>query len=268
MPINHRFLEHDFGNQFQTHNAILDKVPYEPEVLILGTYNPETKYPGADFFYGRKSSWFWVVMKNIFINGAANQQLIKRVCNRNGQLINPTLPEIQSLSVKIKITFADLIKQTMHNGNPKYILHDNQPNPKDIITYHGTNYNLISDNDLSALNDLGQVNWGTKDVIKYIQQTPSIKCVRFTRNPDGVWLHQWNQIVLANYTGRVIDFGRIHTPAGVGLAELGINPAIALARRWLWHNDKKRRFCDDWVIRQGVDRNSFNYPEHPHRLNG
>jgi len=51
MPVNHRFLEHDFGNGFQTHNAILDKTPYEPEVLFVGTFNPDVPTNPSDFFY-------------------------------------------------------------------------------------------------------------------------------------------------------------------------------------------------------------------------
>ena len=52
MSITHRFLEHDFGNSFATHNAILDTTPdYEPEVLFIGTYNPDVddKANVADF---------------------------------------------------------------------------------------------------------------------------------------------------------------------------------------------------------------------------
>jgi hypothetical protein len=268
MPVNHRFLEHDFGNGFQTHNAILDTTPYEPEMLILGTYNPGTNCPGADFFYGRKKSWFWVVMKNLCVNGPNNQQLTQRIPVGNNQLIGPELSEILTIAEKVKITFADLIKGVMHIGNPQYVVHDNPPDPKDKITYQGVQYDLISDNGLASLNNLGQINWATQGIIKYIQRTPSVTCVRFTRKPDYVWQQHWDQIRYADYGDREINFGRIHTPAGMGLMEAGVNPAKALARRWLWHGDSKRRFCEDWIEKYVIDPAVFNYLDHAHRLNG
>lgn len=67
MPIQHKFKEVDFENRFQTHNAILDVTPYKPEVLILGTFNPNTPgNPFVDFFYGR--NYLWTGFKNLFIH--------------------------------------------------------------------------------------------------------------------------------------------------------------------------------------------------------
>ncbi len=53
MSIQHKFYQTSFGNGFETHNAILDITPYKPEVMIVGTFNPDTPNANyADFFYG------------------------------------------------------------------------------------------------------------------------------------------------------------------------------------------------------------------------
>ena len=68
MPIEHKFLNYNkWNNGFQTHNAILDTMPYVPEVLILGTFNPNSlRNDFVDFFYGR--NWLWTGFKNLFIH--------------------------------------------------------------------------------------------------------------------------------------------------------------------------------------------------------
>ena len=50
MSIYHKFQEQDFGNSFQTHNSILDKVSYDPEVIFIGTFNHGWSWNQADFF--------------------------------------------------------------------------------------------------------------------------------------------------------------------------------------------------------------------------
>jgi hypothetical protein len=72
MKVNHKFLTIPSGintlnwNQnFFTQNAILkNKNIYKPEILFLGTFNPDLKTNPADFFYGR--NFFWTALKNLF----------------------------------------------------------------------------------------------------------------------------------------------------------------------------------------------------------
>lgn len=256
MPVNHRFLEHDFGNGFATHNAILDVMPYEPEVLFVGTYNPLTDAVNmADFFYGRRSSWFWPTMKNIFTYGHVVQFDRRQPVALGPQptLINPPLSEIFSLYTKTKMTFADLIKSVFDGPVQLSQFEEN------TVTYEGVQYNLLDDIDLAKLNKLGHVNWTTNEIIRYIQRTPSIGCVRLTRQPSNVWKQQWNQIATVDYK-RKINFGTIHTPAGRGLYEQGIPIATALARRWLHHPVTHKRLCDDWLQTHHVPVQKFLYP--------
>ena len=50
MSIQYKFYQTNFGNGFQTHNAILDITPYKPEVIVVGSFNPNTPSNFADFF--------------------------------------------------------------------------------------------------------------------------------------------------------------------------------------------------------------------------
>lgn len=53
MEIKHIFYDQDFGDGFSTHGLILE-TPYLPEIMIIGTFNPDTpKTNFADFFYER-----------------------------------------------------------------------------------------------------------------------------------------------------------------------------------------------------------------------
>lgn len=61
MIINHKFStvtlknkQLNWDNRFYTENVILKNVDiYKPEILFLGTFNPELQSNPADFFYGR-----------------------------------------------------------------------------------------------------------------------------------------------------------------------------------------------------------------------
>ena len=259
MPVNHRFLQHEFGNGFATHNAVLDRTPYAPEVLFVGTYNPTTDaVNSADFFYGRKTSWFWPTMKNIFVHGNVIQFNQRKLIQKGPPpvLIDPPLSEVFNLCSNTRMGFADLIKGTLHNGNPAYQLREN------IATYQGVDYDLTDDNALAKLSALGQVEWSTEDIIDYLRITPSIYCVRLTRQPDKIWQRQWKQIVGANY-GREMNFGTIHTPSGQGLRERGIQQATALARRWLFHRVDHKRLCDRWIQDHHVQVQNLNYSTPP-----
>lgn len=244
-PIKHRFADGDFDG-FSTANTIQKNGV--PEILFVGTYNPDTDVDAnpADFFYGR--NYFWPTMFNLFWENA----IVHMRKRRSFIPFEPALGAILNLSLDKSMSFADLIKSVFPEGGV-YRITGNV-----VTAYHRIQYNLIDDNALAKLHDLGQVNWATNDIIQYIRETPSIKWVRLTRQPDGVWRDPWNQIVNAGY-GRKVDFGTIHTPTGMGLQEKGVPIAKALARRWVHHPDPARRLPTEWLLAHGVNPANFDY---------
>jgi G:T/U-mismatch repair DNA glycosylase len=50
--IKHRFLDHQINP--------------ETEILILGTFNPDTEKNEADFFYGRGQNYLWQILSEIY----------------------------------------------------------------------------------------------------------------------------------------------------------------------------------------------------------
>ncbi len=50
--IKHRFINH--------------RINPETEILILGTFNPDTEKNEADFFYGRRRNYLWQILSDIY----------------------------------------------------------------------------------------------------------------------------------------------------------------------------------------------------------
>lgn len=255
MAVQHKFYQTNFGDGFQTENAILDRTPYKPEIMVIGTFNPNTPNANfADFFYGR--NFFWTAFKNLFIDNEV--VLLNRRMPARGVppvILNPTLSMIKDLCIKLKLTFSDLVLEVLHN-NPNYQLLQN-----DNVIFNEVEYNLIQDgrnrnvDGLQQLNALGQVNWNTQNIINYLCDNPQIKTVYFTRQPRGVWAIQWNLIVNHNF-GRALDFRKIFTPSGQGLQG---QPRIAhLINHWLFNNNENYDTLDnDWLMRHDIDINVF-----------
>lgn len=251
MFIHHKFKEVDFGKGFQTHNAVLDVTPYKPEVLVLGTFNPNTPgNPFVDFFYGR--NYFWTGLKNLFVH---NKMILKsrRISGNTRKLVqelNPALEEILEICTQVKITFADLITDVF--PNQEIILSQIE---KNNVTFNGREYDLINDGDLNALNNLGQVQWSTQTIIEYLKANPLIKHVYFTRQPNGVWGAQWNTIRTA-LAERNIIFTNIFTPSGMGL---GAGPRMQnLLHSWVHNrNPNFGKLSHSWLIKNEVNPNNF-----------
>lgn len=216
MPVRHKFYQSEFGSGFATHNAILDITPYQPEVLFLGTFNPDTPNANfADFYYGR--NFFWSAFKNLFITQQID--LLNRRMPQNGKpptILNPTLSEIFKICIKLKLTFADLALEVFHKENPNYKLLSN-----DNVIFNNAEFNLIQDGKkgniggLQQLNDMDQVNWNTKNIINFLCDNPQIHSIYLTRQPTGIWLNQWSQIVNHKCMGgRFLT--NIFTPSGQG----------------------------------------------------
>jgi hypothetical protein len=257
MPtIKHKFFQVNFGNGFETHNAILDIIPYKPEVMILGTFNPDTPNSNfADFLYGR--NYLWAAFKNLFIHNAV--VISNRRMPTNGTppaILNPTLPEIINLCIQLKLTFSDLILEVLHNNNPNF-----QPLPNDNIIFNGVEYNLIQDGQngniggLEQLKAINQVNWNTQNIIDYLCKNPQIKTIYFTRRPTSIWAEQWNFIVNHKcIAGRFTT--NIFTPSGLGLK--GKPRMNALLNHWV-HNENPDfgKLDNNWLSANGVTLNNF-----------
>lgn len=255
-PIKHKFYQTDFRNEFQTNNAILDITPYKPEVMIIGTFNPDTPNANfADFFYGR--NFFWPAFINMFVMN--NVVLHNRRMPPNGipqAILNPTLLQIFDLCNDLKLSFSDLVLEVVHSNNQIYNLLHN-----DNIIFNNQEYNLIQDgrkgnvNGLEQLNQLGQVHWNTQNIIKYLCENPQIKSIYFTRRPTGVWAYQWNIIVNDKcMKGRLTT--NIFTPSAAGSP---VNRSITrLLNNWV-HNENPNfgSLDNNWLINNGVNLENF-----------
>jgi len=256
MPVRHKFYQTDFGNGFATHNAILDIVPYRPEVMILGTFNPETPNANfADFYYGR--NFLWTAFKNLFIL----QQLVlqNRRMPQNGNppaVLDPTLLEIFEICFRLKLTFSDLVLEVLHTDNPNFQLLQN-----DNVIFNQQEFNLIQDGQnenvggLQQLNTIDQVNWNTQNIIKYLCDNPQIKSIYFTRRPTGIWADHWNQIINHEcMTGRLLT--NIFTPSGQGRPVF--HSMARLLNHWL-HNDNQNfgNLDNNWLTGHGVNINDY-----------
>lgn len=218
MSIKHKFKEKIFKNGFSTKDAILVKTPYNPEILFIGTFNPETneKDNMADFFYGR--NWFWPVLFNIF-----HYKTIKLVKQRKFYKPEPkpSLEEIFCFLKEHKITFADLIVSVLDDDD-EYCLAKNK------IIYKETCYDLIKDSDLSKLNILKKVKDNKDELLQYINKNKSIKTIYFTRKPAKPFSEILNKIE-EQFKERNLKIKYLYTPSGQALKGKRIN---ALVNQW------------------------------------
>lgn len=187
MAIQHKFQEHNWENGFWTENSVLKTQLYKPEVLIIGTFNPNTPNDNhADFFYGR--NWFWSAFKNLFLENSVIH--FGRRMPSNGAPtypLNPTLEEIFTICKNGKLSFADLINGVFPSTN-EYLIKSN-----DNIVFNNNEYNLINDNEregklgLAELDAINQVDWNVQNIIDYLCENPEIKHIYFTRRPTNIW---------------------------------------------------------------------------------
>lgn len=250
MPVNHRFLQTDFGNGFATHNAILDVMPYEPEVLFIGTYNPDTSEESnrADFFYGR--NYFWPAFLNLFKHGIMHLNN-RRIPQRGGapKELNPTLSDIILLCRDKKISFADFIKYTMCDSN--YYINRN------IVSYQNEYYDLIKDSHLAKLKQKKQIEWAVDNIITFIKEHKTIKTVYLTRQPTSIWKEPWRTICNIKYGSRNIDFKYLQSPSCRGRRTVGEGDMHFLLRKWLFSGSNEQGLDHNWLRKHGVSLEHF-----------
>lgn len=256
MPVEHKFLNNNnWNNGFWTENAIMKTDLYNPEILILGTFNPNTPNANfADFFYGR--NYFWTAFKNLFVENEI--QLFNRRIPANGQPIlplNPNLNEIFEICKKAKLSFADLICEVLVNHNNIEFL------PNDNVVLNNNVYNLIQDNannnilGLAELNQINEVEWNINNIINYLIGNPNIKDVYFTRRPTNIWFEKWEELK-NNVNLRDRNFGVIYTPSAQSLR--GVPRMTSLIRHWLFNNNPNYDTLNHfWLTTNGVNLNNF-----------
>jgi len=267
MPIIHKYQEYNFPNGFQTHNSILDIVPYEPEVIFIGTHNHGWSWNNSDFFYGR-GMYMWTILGNLFLYG--NNHLInQRTANNNA----PTFEQLFEICKKGKIVFADIVKGIKQDvtaielENENCVLVNNQYrwetreiNNKRVGEYSDTH-----------LENLAQNNWLDENVdaiIDYINETKSIKHIYFTFK-SGVWLVEKMNDIRDGIRNDVVT-SSIFTPTANGFGTQIQEPfnerAWGLTHCWVWnglnHNIPINRpnyghLDHEWLIDKGVNPNNF-----------
>ena len=191
----HKFENFKFSSSFYTENVIL-RPPYNPEVLILGTFNPDDGN-FADFFYGR--NFFWPIFRMFYNNTTeySNQK-------RSPKNLSPSLNEILDICSYFKLSFADLVLST---------------DSKD---------NLIPDENVLD----GNIEWNTQNIINFINNTPSLKFIYFTRQKKGDWKVELNKISQET----PLKILNIYTPSGQSLK--GEPRILKLKDHWLFNDDE------------------------------
>jgi len=263
LPLRHKFENipnnaSNFGwvDGFATSNAILSTTPYDPEVLIVGTFNHGWSWNNADFFYGR-GMYMWPVLSNLFIH---NSNIILAPRNQNNI---PNLDQIFEICSIGKLCFADVILGL--NPVIPYVLNQNN-----IVTVNG-NYNWDSYSDVH-LNNMGVNGWldiNVNNILEFVHSTPTIKYIYFTFATGGAWLVNLRNIIIASLPNHIT--GSIYTPTGMRLRNTIFSPnrASTLAHHWVWCNSIPPHltnpvlsnihvsFDRNWLIGKGVNPNNF-----------
>ena len=245
-------------NDYATTNAILSKTPYEPEAIIIGSFNHGWPWNDADFFYGR-DMYMWTVMANLFLNN-----LNALTARRNPPPGNniPSLTQIFEICKKGKLCFADVILGTNEATNTLINLNHQS------VTVNGIyNWDSYKDGQLNAMGVIGWLDSNVQNIIDFINKTPTIKGIYFTFATGGAWLVGLRNAIVAAFPNHVA--GSIYTPTGMRLPNFQgytLRP-FSLAHHWVWNNAHHPaspvnnpnyiHLSHEWLIRNGVNPNNF-----------
>ena len=172
MPCNHKFFEY----------LNLDNIGFEPEYLIIGTFNPEWPAENyANWFYGRtNNNYFWEILPMMF---------------EKDSLRHSDHLDWKNFCAENKIAITDLILSI-----------------NDADQENQNHYSIISNfQDTKFTNEFEVFNM--TDIIGILNNYPSIKKVFFTRN-QGVELFDDRINLIRNYcTENNIYFSYLLTPS-------------------------------------------------------
>jgi hypothetical protein len=257
MPFLHKYQQHNFDNGFQTHNSILDTVNYDPEVIFIGTYNHGWSWNNSDFYYGR-GMYMWTAMANLFIHNS-NHLINQRTANNN----IPTRPQIFDICRNGKMVFADIVKGIKDN-----IQAVEQPENESVLVNNQYLWTSYKDGPLDHMAAQGWLDDNVKAIVKYINETKTIKHIYFTFK-SGAWLvDKLNEI--CNQIRPNVSYCSIFTPTANGFGRQLDAPfqerVWGLTHCWIWnglnHNIPIDRptyghLDHEWLIRNGINPNNF-----------
>lgn len=257
MPFLHKFQRHDFNNEFQTHDSILDTVPYDPEVIFIGTYNHGWSWNLSDFYYGR-GMYMWTSLGNLFLYN--HNHLINQ---RNFNNDEPTFEQLLEICIKGKIVFADIVKGI--NENIEAI---ERPQNQSVLVNNQYAWTSYKDGPLDYMGEQGWLDDNVNAIIKYINDHKTIKHVYFTFK-SGNWLVDKLHEIVNGVRGDVRTCS-IFTPTANGFGGQ-LNPPFhervwGLTHCWVWnglnHNHPINRLNyghlnHAWLMDKGVNPNNF-----------
>lgn len=243
---------------YSTTNSIL-KTPYDPEVIIIGSFNHGWTWNDADFFYGR-GMYMWTMMANLFLHNS--NTLISR---RNPLPGNnaPTLTQIFEICNKGKLCYADVVLGT--NAEVPVVINAAINSVMVNGTYEWSDY---KDDHLNHMGTLGWLDNNVQNIIQFIQVTPSIKHIYFTFATGGAWIVGLKNVIIGAFPKH--QAGSIISPTGNGfgpnLAGYPERP-FSIAHHWVWNNmghaampvtnENFTNLDHAWLIRNGVNPNNF-----------
>lgn len=244
MPFLHKFQDYDFGNGFQTHNSILDTVPYEPQVIFVGTYNHGWPWNGADFFYGR-NMYMWTGLANLFLHNS-NQLIDRRTVYNN----IPSIDEIFDICKKGNIVFADIVKGIKANIPAVEHLAE-----ECVLVNNQYSWSTYKDDCLCKMGKQSWLDDNVEAITKFINETKSIKHVYFTFKSGNWLIGKSNE--LYNQIRPDVSCCSIFTPTASGFRKNLPQPfherAWSLTHCWVWNGL-------DHVIR--VNKQGYGHLDH------
>lgn len=267
MPVLHKYQQHDFGNGFQTHDSILDTVPYEPEVIFIGTFNHGWPWNFSDFFYGR-NMYMWTSLSNLFEYNR-NYLISPRTIN-NPQ---PSLAQLFEICKKGKIVFADIVKglkddiPVVEDIQEQYVLINNEYKWSSRII-NASIAGAYSDTHLEGIAKFGWLDDNVNAIINFVNETTTIKHIYFTFK-SGSWLvDKLNTI--CNGVRQDVSSCSIFTPTAKGFGKL-LEPPFnkrvwGLTHCWVWNGLDHKYLINrpdyghlnhDWLIDAGVNPTNF-----------
>jgi hypothetical protein len=201
-------------------------VPYEPEVIFIGTYNHGWGWNNSDFYYGR-GMYMWTAMANLFLYN--NNHLIRQRTENNN---NPTRSEIFEICKKGKIVFADIVKGLKDN-----IQAIEQSENETVLVNNQYLWKSYKDGPIDYMASQGWIDDNVKSIVKYINETKTIKHIYFTFK-SGAWLvDKLNEICEQVRPG--VTFCSIFTPTANGFGKPLQEPfqerVWGLTHCWVWN---------------------------------
>lgn len=228
-----------------------------PEVIIIGTFNPDLPWNHADFYYGR-NGYMWPILSNIFTHNYSFHHKPRTKKNRV-----PSYKEIVEICNKTKLGFTDLINSIETKDE---VLLD-----KKSRTVHLGNNSYISNYSDKTLNNLGRMkylNSNTENIISFVKKHQTIKHIIYTFNNNGKWFKEEVNKIKSQLDQ--IEHHHIFTPTGQGFRR-NLEPPYdsrikSLSHCWIWNGLEAEknlikggyeRLPTQWLNDQNVQVDNF-----------